>query len=167
MLTGGDTVPIRDLYKKQEYIKPQFKMVLTCNALPGLSSTDRGVWRRLSVVEFISVFTDKPDPNEKYQFMIDENLGEKLAVDGPWVEPFIFMLIEYYKKYLKSGLSEPAEVRKYTEEYQSESDFFIQFINEKIVELDDCETQLRLDEIYYEYQLWFKQTKGQGVKCPS
>ena len=70
MLTGGDTVPVRDLYKKQEYIKPQFKMVLTCNALPGLSSTDRGVWRRLSVVEFISVFTDNPDPNEKYQFMI-------------------------------------------------------------------------------------------------
>ncbi len=167
MLTGGDTVPVRDLYKKQEYIKPQFKMVLTCNALPGLSSTDRGVWRRLSVVEFISVFTDKPDPNEKFQFMIDENLGEKLAVDGPWVEPFIFMLIEYYKKYLKSGLSEPAEVRKYTEEYQSESDFFIQFINEKIVELDDSDTQLRLDEIYYEYQMWFKQTKGQGVKCPS
>ena len=120
MLTGGDTVPVRDLYKKQEYIKPQFKMVLTCNALPGLSSTDRGVWRRLSVVEFISVFTDNPDPNEKYQFMIDENLGEKLAVDGPWVEPFIFMLIEY--QYLKSGLSEPAEVRKYTDEYQSESD---------------------------------------------
>ena len=167
MLTGGDTVPVRDLYKKQEYIKPQFKMVLTCNSLPGLSSTDRGVWRRLSVVEFISVFTDKPDPNEKCQFMIDENLGEKLALDGPWVEPFIFLLIEYYKKYLKSGLSEPAEVRKYTEEYQSESDNFIQFINEKIIELDDTEVQLRLDEIYYEYQMWFKQTKGQGVKCPS
>ena len=46
-------------------------------------------------------------------------------------------------KYLKSGLSEPAEVRKYTEEYQSESDFFIQFINEKIVELDDSDAQLR------------------------
>lgn len=167
MLTGGDTVPVRDLYKKQEYIKPQFKMVLTCNALPSVSSSDRGVWRRMSVVEFISVFTHNPDPNEKYQFMIDECLGEKLAADGPWVEPFMFILIEYYKKYLKSGLTEPAEVRKYTEEYQSESDYFIQFINEKIIELDDSEAQLRLDEIYYEYQVWFKQTKGQGVKCPS
>ena len=53
------------------------------------------------------------------------------------------MLIEYYKKYLKSGLSEPAEVQKYTEEYQSESDFFIQFINEKIIEVDDEESVLR------------------------
>lgn len=167
MLTGGDTVPVRDLYKKQEFIKPQFKMVLTCNALPSLSSTDRGVWRRISVVEFISVFTDKPDPNEKYHFMINESLGENLAAEGPWPEPFIYLLIEYYKKYLKSGLSEPAEVRKYTEEYQSESDFFIQFINENIIELDDSDKPLRLDEIYYEYQLWFKQTKGQGAKCPS
>jgi P4 family phage/plasmid primase-like protien len=167
MLTGGDTVPVRDLYKKQEYIKPQFKMVLTCNSLPSVSSSDRGVWRRISVVEFISVFTHNPDPNEKYQFMIDESLGEKLASDGPWAEAFMYLLIEYYKKYLKNGAKEPAEVLKYTEEYQSESDFFIQFMNEKIVELDDSEVQLKLDEIYYEYQLWFKQTKGQGTKCPS
>lgn len=167
MLTGGDTVPVRDLYKKQEYIKPQFKMVLTCNALPGLSSTDRGVWRRVSVVEFISEFTHNPDPTEKYQFPIDENLGEKLEADGPWTEPFIFLLIEYYKKYLKSGITEPAEVQKYTEEYQSESDFFIQFMNEKIIEVDDDDTVLKLEDVYYEYKLWFKQTKGTNVKCPN
>ena len=167
MLTGGDTVPVRELYKEQEFIKPQFKMVLTCNALPPLSSTDRGVWRRMSVVEFISVFTDKPDPNEKYQFQIDESLGEKLAVEGPWPEPFIYLLIEYYKKYLKSGLSEPAEVRKYTEEYQSESDYFVQFMNEKIVELEGGDVVLKLEEIYFEYKEWFKQTRGNGVKVPS
>ena len=168
MLTGGDTVPVRELYKEQEYIKPQFKMVLTCNALPSLSSSDRGVWRRVSVVEFISVFTDKPDPNEKYQFMIDEGLNEKICSDGPWVEPFIYLLIEYYQKYLKSGLTEPSDVRKYTEEYQSDSDFFIQFINERIVELDNCDTKpLKIDSIYAVYQEWFRQTKGQNVKCPS
>ena len=168
MLTGGDTVPVRELYKEQEYIKPQFKMVLTCNALPSLSSSDRGVWRRVSVVEFISVFTDKPDPNEKYQFQIDESLNEKIAADGPWVEPFIFYLLEYYKKYLKSGLTEPAEVRKYTDEYQSESDFFIQFFNEVIIELDNCDAKpLKIDSVYCAYQEWFRQTKGQNAKCPT
>ena len=167
MLSGGDTVPVRDLYKKQEYIKPQFKMVLTCNALPGLSSTDRGVWRRISVVEFISEFMHDPDPAEKYQFPIDENLGANLEADGPWTEPFIYILIEYYKKYLKSGITEPAEVQKYTEEYQSESDFFIQFINDKIVEVDEDDVVLKLEDVYYEYKEWFKQTKGTNVKCPT
>ena len=42
----------------------------------------------------------------------------------------------------------------------------IQFINEKIIELES-DNELRLDEIYYEYQNWFKQTKGTSVKCPS
>ena len=167
MLTGGDTVPVRELYKEQEYIKPQFKMVLTCNALPPLSSTDRGVWRRMSVVEFISIFTDKPDPTDKYQFQIDESLGEKLAVEGPWPEPFIYLLIQYYKKYIKSGLSEPAEVRKYTEEYQSESDYFVQFMNEKLVEQDSNDTILKLNEIYFEYKEWFKQTRGTSIKIPT
>jgi putative DNA primase/helicase len=167
MLTGGDTVPVRDLYKKQEYIKPQFKMVLTCNQLPSVSSSDRGVWRRMSVVEFISVFTHEPDPKEKYQFKINESLGEKLQPDGPWVEPFIYLLTEYYRKYKVTGLREPAEVKKYTDEYKSESDNFIQFINEKIIEVDDSEQELRLDEIYFEYQNWFKQTKGITAKCPS
>ena len=167
MLTGGDTVPVRELYKEQEYIKPQFKMVLTCNSLPPLSSTDRGVWRRMSVVEFISVFCENPDPAEKYHFPIDETLGEKLAVGGPWPEPFMFLLLEYYKKYLKSGLSEPAEVRKYTEEYQSESDLFVQFMNDKIVEVDDADVVLKLEDIYFEYKTWFKQTKGMGTKVPS
>ena len=108
-----------------------------------------------------------PDPAEKYQFPIDENLGAKLEADGPWTEPFIYILIEYYKKYLKSGITEPSEVQKYTEEYQSESDFFIQFINDKIVEVDEDDVVLKLEDVYYEYKEWFKQTKGTNVKCPT
>ena len=167
MLTGGDTVPVRELYKEQEYFKPQFKMVLTCNSMPGLSGSDRGLWRRISVVEFTSIFCENPDPKDKHQFQIDEGLGPNLASEGPWVEPFIYLLIEYYKKYLKSGLIEPAEVKKNTEEYQSESDLFIQFMNEKLVEADDGEVILKLEEVFFVYKEWFRQTKGNGAKCPS
>ena len=68
---------------------------------------------------------------------------------------------------MKSGLSEPAEVKKYTEEYQSESDLFIQFMKEKMVESDDGEVILKLEQIFFEYKEWFRQTKGNGAKCPS
>lgn len=41
-----------------------------------------------------------------------------------------------------------------------------EFIEEKIkVVEEDCE--LRLDEIYYEFQLWLKVKQGPSVKCPS
>ena len=93
--TGGDKISCRALYGDQITFEPQFKMVLTCNNLPSLSSSDRGVWRRVSVVEFISIFTDNPDPTDKYQFQIDEGLNEKLSAEGPWVEPFIYYLIDH------------------------------------------------------------------------
>ena len=73
MLTGGDTVPVRDLYKKQEYIKPQFKMVLTCNALPGLSSTDRGIRRRVSVAKLFQNLHIILIQQKNISFRSDEN----------------------------------------------------------------------------------------------
>ncbi len=45
---------------------------------------------------------------------------------------------------------------------------FIQFFNEKIVELDNCNGKgLKIDDIYFVYGEWFKQAKGQGAKVPS
>ena len=56
---------------------------------------------------------------------------------GPWVEPFIYLVCEYYKKYKKFGLKEPASVKKCAQEYKSESDIFAQFFSEKIIEDED------------------------------
>ena len=60
-LTGGDLITTRALFKDQMQFKPQFKMLLTCNILPDIKSSDRGTWRRVRAVEFTSVFTDKPE----------------------------------------------------------------------------------------------------------
>ena len=62
----------RGLHKDPIEFKPQFKMVLTCNVLPDINASDRGTWRRVRAVEFKSVFTDQPDPNDEFQFQIDE-----------------------------------------------------------------------------------------------
>ena len=63
-LTGGDTIIARKMYAEPVEFKPQFKMLLTCNILPDIKSSDRGTWRRVRAVEFTSVFTDNPDPND-------------------------------------------------------------------------------------------------------
>ena len=71
-------------------------------------------------------------------------------------------------KYLKDGLREPTDIKKNTEDYHVETDMFIQFFNEKIVELDNCNGKgLKIDDIYFVYGEWFKQAKGQGAKVPS
>ena len=126
----GDKLLARALHKDPIEFKPQIKVVMCCNVLPSVSDNDDGTWRRI-VVEFISSFADEPNPKIKHQFKIDVTLVIKLKVMDIMVEPFIFLALEYYKKYKKNGIKEPAAVKKYTEEYKSESDLFTQFINEK------------------------------------
>ena len=167
-LTGGDKLLARALHKDPIEFKPQIKIVMCCNVLPSVSDNDDGTWRRIRVVEFISSFVDEPNPNIKYQYKIDVTLGDKIKTDGPWVEPFIYLILEYYKKYKLNGIKEPAAVKKYTEEYKSESDLFTQFINEKLVVSETANSSpLRLSDIYFTFQEWYRQTKGHTSKCPS
>ena len=61
----------------------------------------------------------------------------KLKLMDNQVEPFIYLVLEYYKKYKKFGIKEPSAVKKCTQEYKSESDLFSQFISEKIITTDN------------------------------
>ena len=126
-LTGGDKIQCRDLYKGAVEFKPQFKLILTCNDLPKIRSSDGGTWRRLRVVEFTSKFVD--DPKESNEFKRDENLSQKME---NWKETFMGILIEHYYMYANNGLKEPKEVLKYTEEYRKSNDVFGEFIEENI-----------------------------------
>jgi P4 family phage/plasmid primase-like protien len=164
-ITGGDTIEARGLYKDPIEFKPQFKLVLTCNDLPTVNANDRGTWRRIRLVEFISKFVEDPNTDPKaYEFLIDEELDEKLTT---WKEAFMYRLLEEHKQYRLYGITEPEEVKLSTKQYQNESDHFVQFINENIVESDEFIGQeLKLDDIYFVYQEWYKQSKGHNAKIP-
>ena len=97
-MTGGDKLYARGLYKEGGEFKPQFKMVLTCNHLPLVPSDDGGTWRRIRVVRFESRFCDNPEPQKPNEFPIDTNLATKF---DDWKEPFMSLLVEYYKKIVR------------------------------------------------------------------
>ena len=88
-LTGGDKVMARGLHKDPIQFKPQWKMVMTSNVLPQVSSNERGTWRRIRVTEFVSRFveTTELDPKKPYQFPIDHDLSTKLK---EWPEAFMW-----------------------------------------------------------------------------
>lgn len=142
-------IQARALFRDPIEFKPQFKMVLTCNTLPEIPSTDDGTWRRIRIVEFISKFTSKPNPNVPTEFLADPNLDEKLDL---FKETFMSLLIEFYKKYREHGLIEPEEVLKATLEYKATSDKFAQFC-EQCCEKCDGKESLVLDA-YATYKSW-------------
>ena len=164
-LTGGDKIMARGLHQDPFEFKPKFKMVLTCNYLPGVSSNDRGTWRRIRVVEFISTFTENPSENpEDHEYPIDYDLAEKLK---EWPQAFMYILTQYYELYKKFGIKEPKAVIRQTSEYENDSDIFKQFFNSRINELDDYDGKgLSLDDAYVFFLAWLKQSSP-TTKCPT
>jgi P4 family phage/plasmid primase-like protien len=142
-LTGGDEITARKLHCSPITFRPKFKLVLTCNELPSIPSTDEGTWRRIRVVNFPSKFCDKPNPNIEYQFKIDRNLQCRIP---EWAEVFMFMLIKFYQEsYKKNGIEEPPEVTRNTDIFRTDSDHYTQFVREKL--RPDPNSSLTIDDI--------------------
>lgn len=159
-LSGGDKIEARGLYKEPFIFKPQFKLLLTCNDLPNIPSSDGGTWRRLRVLPFNSKFVD--EPKEKHEFKKDPYFIEKVQSLKP---EFMSILLHYYKDYAENGLKEPAEVMKYTREYEKQSDIYSEFIEEHIIEVNTNNEKTTNKELYSVFKDWYRENRP-GNKVP-
>ena len=155
-LTGGDKITCRGLFQDPIEFKPQFKPFLICNDKPELPAHDDGTWRRVRLIEFVSRFVAdesiiNPDRNI---FPIDYNISEKIQ---NWGEPFLWMLVQYYKKYREMGgrIDDPKEVTEYTNIYRMKNDLLDSFCKECISQ-DSMNSVLFLNDVFREYRAWFK-----------
>ena len=159
-LTGGDWIYARPLFKDPIRYKPQFKLLLTCNKLPFIPSTDGGTWRRLRVSPWESEFCD--EPKLPHQFMKDRDLAEKFE---DWKKPFMWYLInEYYPKYQKNGLKEPAKVTQFTNKYKKQSDLFFEFLDSNVTFTKDNKQFESHDVLYAALKYWYNESYA--GKCP-
>jgi P4 family phage/plasmid primase-like protien len=133
MLTGGtDVIQCRAPYMTEtlRYF-PQFKLCLCTNTLMKINSLDDGTWRRIRVVEFVSLFTENPingDAEKPYQFKVVENIEQKF---NNWAEVFISMLVNIAMK--TQGEVKPCDnVMKASNMYKGEQDLIGSFIRERI-----------------------------------
>jgi P4 family phage/plasmid primase-like protien len=147
--TGGDKIKARGLFKDPVEFKPQFKMVLVCNELPEVPAYDGGVWRRLEVSEFPNKFVDNPTKDNEFQK--DPELSNKLKM---WGETFMSMLIYYYKIYKSEGVAPPKEVTKFTDEFQKESDSYTDFVDTRLIKMDDNNYTCTMAEVCREFKMW-------------
>lgn len=130
-LTGGDKILARALYSEPIEIILQTHMFYVCNVLPKIVNVDGGTARRLIVTDFKSKFCKHPNPNKKREFKYDLDLNKKF---DDWKEPFIYMLLEVFKKYLANGciIDDPPSVLKATKEYTREHDTILSFIEDEL-----------------------------------
>ena len=149
--SGGDKIQAREMYKAPFEFKPQFKMALLCNDLPAVPWDDEGSWRRIRRVDFIAKFTHKPQ--KIYEFPIDPYLSRKLE---QWKEAFMYLLIEYFKKYKANGIHEPPEVTEATKQYQRMADMYTDFLDATICQGNEHDN-IKIEELYFKYRSWYTQ----------
>ena len=163
-MTGGDTIQARALYKEPVEFKPQIKMILTCNHLPELPYDDEATWRRVRSVEFKAKFTDPcdVDPTDKYSHPKDEELSEKFP---GWAEPFIWIILQYYKRWKEDGLKEPSSVIAFTKKYQAQNDQFRDYFDESIIKDANATEPMTMAEVWSKYTEWHSINET-GTKRP-
>jgi P4 family phage/plasmid primase-like protien len=153
--SGNVKIQARKLHKDIVEFYPQFKMFLLCNKLPAIPSNDGGTWRRIRLVPFEMKFVD--NPIEDYERQIDRGLEDLLRLTCR--EEFLSMLIERYAIYKVEGLQVPPKVMLSTETYQSNSDVFLDYINECIEFTDDTKDKLGFQDLVADMQYWMKNVK--------
>ncbi len=165
-MSGEDMVEARGLFEDQTRFKVSGKMHMMCNRLPPINSMDRGTWRRIRVIPFVSKFVD-PDSAEldpsKNVYPRDDFLDIKLV---RWREAFFSRLVWVYEnEYLKGGLAPiPAVVMQASESYKESFDSFSKFKN-MMIRTGGAAVgeEVTIHELWRAYTSWF-QEYGSGSK---
>lgn len=122
LLTGGDTISARELFKAESRFKPTFTCHMQCNAKPDLGVTVAAIARRIKVIPYIYKFVDRAPlmPHEKRG---DEGLKDKLE-DQKYVNEYMLYMLEVAKRFKGIPFGEvpvPEEAREALEEYLDEN----------------------------------------------
>lgn len=156
--SGNDSIIARELYKSPISFKIQGTMIMCCNDLPSVTSSDGGTWRRIRVIDFNSRFCE--NPKKSNEFLIDTNIKTKLNI---WKPYFMSILIHHFNLYKKEGLVEPDEVKNSTNKYKTDNDKFNEFFDSNIIESNtNIET---FKNIYSQLTSWWN-TNYSNVKMP-
>jgi P4 family phage/plasmid primase-like protien len=159
-LTSG-TEPIRgrNLFCSPIAFIPQMKLIVCTNEFMEVKTRDHATWRRFRVVDFMSLFTDKPvegDVEKPYQFKIDRKLKERFPL---WREVFMSMLVEVVLR-TEGHITDCQMVMESTTKYREREDHIAEFIRDRII--TDPDGKITKTEATNEFNLWFQSNYGRG-----
>jgi phage/plasmid-associated DNA primase len=172
-LSGADSLFTRGLYDGGGDMLPMFKLLIICNKIPSFIGSDAAIKQRVRIIPFLSTWVDEApeDPQEQVKqrlFKKDPHFEIRLPTLAP---ALLWILVQYYPKYIEEGLREPKIVREYTEKYWRDQDFYGEYIKEclEIVETDEGEPDPNVGtthmELYRHFKIWLKETNP-NVKIP-
>ena len=166
--SGGDTLYARTHREEGEEFDPEFKFDMYLNKPPRIPSKDKALFGRIRLIDYSSRYGPRddgtmPPENEDEQFeqnhfpanvnFVREELPDML-------EPLAWYLLQDWVNYQKYGLEEPEEVRISTARYEKENDTFLQFIDDKLADVEGekaSKSIITMAEMKNAFNDWFKE----------
>jgi phage/plasmid-associated DNA primase len=122
-----------------------------------IKSQDHGTWRRIRVVDFLSMFVNNPvngDKHKPYQFKMDPDITEKF---NAWKECFAALLVK--KAFETNGVVRDCDtVMKSSNSYRQSQDYIAEFISDKIIDMPNG--KVTKQELTQEFNAWYQNTYG-------
>ncbi len=168
--TGGDSFYGRKLNENGGDIELTFKMIMSTNDIPKISDPDKAVEDRVKIFPFVSRWVEFPELDEQKEnvYKRDNNFERRIPM---LATAFLWILTQYYPKYIKEGLISPECVIEHTKKYWSDNDVLSQYISENIIEVEtspgvkDTSAKVSLSDVFSDYKSWHRENYG-NEKAP-
>ena len=136
--TGGDPITCRFLYRESFTYIPKFKLIMAVNQRPNLSVKDQAIWDRIHLIPFtVRISEEKLIPQE----LLLSNFQKEMGAILRWA-------IKGCGMWQKEGLKKPESVIEATEEYKSDVDPTISWLETRYTgnDADTVPTGLLYDD---------------------
>lgn len=170
VLTGGDSLPCRDLFQKgsdSNDFTPMLKMLCICNELPCLKDAVDATWDRIRIIPFESKFVSREkcplttaEQKEKKIFLCDTEITQKDRINS-LAKALGWYLIQTFIKKEKSrqdGSYEPFIPDKVNEaklKYQAKCDILAYFMEDTYIKTDNDRNTITFDDMYVSFKSWY------------
>ena len=141
-LTGADVITARNLYADFFDFVPKFKLWIACNHRINVRGTDKGIWRRMKIIEYKRTFEGSE---------IDYDLEDKLKNELPQI---LGWAVKGAQLWYKNGLGKNTAVEIATQEYRNAMDLVGQFLDDCVVA--SANGKEKSSDIYNEFKNWAK-----------
>ena len=148
-VVAGDQVAGRQTYGMPQTFKPYCKHFFAMNEAPQIDDQTYGMWRRIYVIEFPRVFTDKD---------MDVHLTEKLLTELPGIFNFA---MDGYRQLESNQFQFPKSqsMQKAKTKVRTDTNSVLQFASRYFKQ----GASVRLNQVYENYKLF---CKNEGIKNP-
>ena len=152
-IVGGDVIQIERKGKDPLSYRPYVKCVFAVNNLPQFYENSYGMLRRMLIVPFPALFTDKPNPENKNEFQRIPNFQEKLK---PELAGIFNFAMEGYKRLIENNFvfSKSKRIDEIMRLYIQRYNPVQEFIGECLIKAEDEDEKMYKKDLYEKFREW-------------